>query len=90
MYNVFIFKYIDFISKIKDFSIIDYQYDSSTIIRLNKLNNNIIISNRFNNSAFNISILDAKIKKIYYESSRADLLFRHMYKLYIISKIYDQ
>lgn len=90
MYNVFTFKYIDFMSKIKDFSIIDYQYDSNTIIRLNKLNNNIIISNRFSNSAFNISILDAKIKKLYYGSSGADLLFRHMYKLYIISKIYDQ
>ena len=90
MYNVFIFKYIDFISKIKDFDIIDYQYGSNVIIRLNKLNNNIIISNRFNNKAFNISILDAKIKKIYYGSSGADLLFKHMYKLYIISKIYDQ
>ena len=90
MYNIFIFKYIDFVSKIKDFSIIDYQYDSSTIIRLNKLNNNIIISNRFNNKAFNISILDAKIKKLYYGSSGADLLFKYMYKLYIISKIYDQ
>lgn len=90
MYNVFTFKYIDFMSKIKDFSIIDYQYDSNTIIRLNKLNNNIIISNRFSNSAFNISILDAKIKKLYYGSSGANLLFRHMYKLYIISKIYDQ
>lgn len=90
MYNIFTFKYIDFVSKIKDFNIIDYQYDSNTIIRLNKLNNNIIISNRFNNSAFNISILDAKIKKLYYGPSGADLLFRHMYKLYIISKIYDQ
>lgn len=90
MYNIFTFKYIDLVSKIKDFSIIDYQYDSSTIIRLNKLNNNIIISNRFNNSAFNISILDAKIKKIYYGSFRTDLLFKYMYKLYIISKIYDQ
>lgn len=90
MYNIFIFKYIDFISKIKDFNSIDYQYDSNTIIRLNKLNNNIIISNRFNNSAFNISILDAEIKKLYYGSSGADLLFRHMYKLYIISKVYDQ
>lgn len=90
MYNVFIFKYIDFISKIKDFNIIDYQYGSNVIIRLNKFNNNIIISNRFNNSAFNISILDAKIKKLYYGSSGADLLFRHMYKLYIISKAYDQ
>lgn len=90
MYNIFIFKYTDLVSKIKDFSIIDYQYDSNAIIRLNKLNNNIIISNRFNNSAFNISILDAKIKKLYYGSSEADLLFRHMYKLYIISKIYDQ
>ena len=90
MYNVFIFKYIDLVSKIKDFSIIDYQYDSNAIIRLNKFNNNIIISNRFNNSAFNISILDAKIKKLYYGSSGADLLFRHMYKLYIISKVYDQ
>ena len=90
MYNVFIFKYIDFVFKIKDFSIIDYQYDSSTIIRLNKLNNNIIISNRFSNKAFNISILDAKIKKTYYGFSGADLLFKHMYKLYIISKIYDQ
>nr|DAR73038.1 MAG TPA: hypothetical protein [Caudoviricetes sp.] len=89
MYNIFIFKYIDLVSKIKDFSIIDYQYDSSTIIRLNKLNNNIIISNRFIDKAFNISILDAKIKKLYYGSSGADLLFRHMYKLYIISKIYD-
>lgn len=90
MYNIFTFKYINFASKIKDFSIIDYQYDSSTIIRLNKLNNNIIISNRFSDKAFNISILDAKIKKLYYGSSGADLLFRHMYKLYIISKIYDQ
>lgn len=90
MYNVFIFKYIDFISKIKDFNIIDYQYGPNVIIRLNKLNNNIIISNRFNNSAFNISILDAKIKKLYYGSSESDLLFRHMYKLYIISKVYDQ
>lgn len=90
MYNVFIFKYIDFISKIEDFNIIDYQYDSNVIIRLNKFNNNIIISNRFNNSAFNISILDAKIKKLYYGSSGTDLLFRHMYKLYIISKVYDQ
>lgn len=90
MYNIFTFKYIDLVSKIKDFSIIDYQYDSSAIIRLNKLNNNIIISNRFNNSAFNISILDAKIKKLYYGSSGADLLFKYMYKLYIISKIYDQ
>lgn len=90
MYNIFTFKYIDFVSKIKDFNIIDYQYDSNTIVRLNKLNNNIIISNRFNNSAFNISILDAKIKKLYYGSSGADLLFKHMYKLYIISKIYDQ
>lgn len=90
MYNIFTFKYIDFVSKIKDFNIIDYQYDSNTIIRLNKLNNNIIISNRFNNSAFNIYILDAKIKKLYYGSSGADLLFKHMYKLYIISKIYDQ
>lgn len=90
MYNVFIFKYIDFISKIKDFNIIDYQYGPNVIIRLNKFNNNIIISNRFNNSAFNISILDAKIKKIYYGSPGADLLFRHMYKLYIISKVYDQ
>ena len=90
MYNIFTFKYIDLVSKIKDFSIIDYQYDSSTIIRLNKLNNNIIISNRFSDKAFNISILDAKIKKLYYGSSGADLLFRHMYKLYIISKIYDQ
>lgn len=90
MYNIFTFKYIDFVSKIKDFNIIDYQYDSNTIIRLNKLNNNIIISSRFSNSAFNISILDAKIKKLYYGSSGADLLFRHMYKLYIISKIYDQ
>ncbi len=90
MYNIFTFKYTDLVSKIKDFSIIDYQYDSNAIIRLNKLNNNIIISNRFNNSAFNISILNAKIKKLYYGSSGADLLFRHMYKLYIISKIYDQ
>lgn len=90
MYNIFIFKYTNFISKIKDFNIIDYQYDSNAIIRLNKLNNNIIISNRFNNSAFNISILDTKIKKLYYGSSGADLLFRYMYKLYIISKIYDQ
>lgn len=90
MYNVFIFKYIDFISKIKDFDIIDYQYGSNVIIRLNKFNNNIIISNRFNNSAFNISILDAKIKKLYYGSSGADLLFKYMYKLYIISKVYDQ
>ena len=90
MYNIFTFKYTDLVSKIKDFSIIDYQYDSSTIIRLNKLNNNIIISNRFSDKAFNISILDAKIKKLYYVSSGADLLFRHMYKLYIISKIYDQ
>lgn len=90
MYNIFTFKYIDFVSKIKDFNIIDYQYNSNTIVRLNKLNNNIIISNRFNNSAFNISILDAKIKKLYYGSSGADLLFRHMYKLYIISKVYDQ
>ena len=90
MYNIFTFKYTDLVSKIKDFSIIDYQYDSSTIIRLNKLNNNIIISNRFNNSAFNISILDAKIKKLYYGSFGADLLFKYMYKLYIISKIYDQ
>lgn len=90
MYNFFTFKYINFVFKIKDFSIIDYQYDSNAIIRLNKLNNNIIISNRFNNSAFNISILDAKIKKLYYGSSGADLLFKHMYKLYIISKIYDQ
>lgn len=90
MYNVFIFKYINFVFKIRDFNIIDYQYDSNAIIRLNKLNNNIIISNRFNNSAFNISILDAKIKKLYYGSSGADLLFRYMYKLYIISKIYDQ
>lgn len=90
MYNIFTFKYINFVFKIKDFSIIDYQYDSSAIIRLNKLNNNIIISNRFNNSAFNISILDAKIKKLYYGSSGADLLFKYMYKLYIISKIYDQ
>lgn len=63
MYNIFIFKYINFVSKITDFSIIDYQYGSNTIIRLNKLNNNIIISNRFSNKAFNISILDAKIKK---------------------------
>lgn len=90
MYNIFTFKYTDLVSKIKDFSIIDYQYDSSTIIRLNKLNNNIIISNRFSDKAFNIFILDAKIKKLYYGSSGADLLFRHMYKLYIISKIYDQ
>ena len=90
MYNIFTFKYTDLVSKIKDFSIIDYQYDSNAIIRLNKLNNNIIISNRFNNSAFNISILDAKIKKLYYGSSGADLLFKYMYKLYIISKIYDQ
>lgn len=90
MYNIFTFKYTDLVSKIKDFSIIDYQYDSNAIIRLNKLNNNIIISNRFSDKAFNISILDAKIKKLYYGSSGADLLFRHMYKLYIISKIYDQ
>ena len=90
MYNIFTFKYINFVFKIKDFNIIDYQYDSNAIIRLNKLNNNIIISNRFNNSAFNISILDAKIKKLYYGSSGADLLFKYMYKLYIISKIYDQ
>lgn len=90
MYNIFTFKYINFVFKIKDFNIIDYQYDSNAIIRLNKLNNNIIISNRFNNSAFNISILDAKIKKLYYGSSGADLLFKHMYKLYIMSKIYDQ
>lgn len=90
MYNIFTFKYIDFVSRIKDFNIIDYQYGSNTIIRLNKLNNNIIISNRFSNKAFNISILDAKIKKLYYGSSGSDLLFRHMYKLYIISKIYDQ
>lgn len=90
MYNIFTFKYIDLVSKIKDFSIIDYQYDSNTIIRLNKLNNNIIISNRFSNKAFNISILDAKIKKLYYGSSGADLLFRYMYKLYIINKVYDQ
>ena len=90
MYNIFTFKYTNFASKIKDFNIIDYKYDSSIIIRLNKLNNNIIISNRFSNKAFNISILDAKIKKLYYGSSGADLLFRHMYKLYIISKIYDQ
>ena len=90
MYNIFTFKYTNLVSKIKDFSIIDYQYDSNTIIRLNKLNNNIIISNCFSNSAFNISILDAKIKKLYYGSSGADLLFRHIYKLYIISKIYDQ
>ena len=90
MYNIFTFKYTDLVSKIKDFSIIDYQYDSSTIIRLNKLNNNIIISNRFSDKAFNISILDAKIKKLYYGSSGVDLLFKHMYKLYIISKIYDQ
>lgn len=90
MYNIFIFKYINFVFKIKDFNIIDYQYDSNAIIRLNKLNNNIIISNRFNNSAFNISILDAKIKKLYYGSCEADLLFKYMYKLYIISKIYDQ
>lgn len=90
MYNIFTFKYTDLISKIKDFSIIDYQYGSNTIVRLNKLNNNIIISNRFSDKAFNISILDAKIKKLYCGSSGADLLFRHMYKLYIISKIYDQ
>ena len=90
MYNIFTFKYIDFVFKIKDFNIIDYQYNSNAIVRLNKLNNNIIISNRFNNSAFNISILDAKIKKLYYGSSGADLLFRYMYKLYIISKVYDQ
>lgn len=90
MYNIFTFKYTDLVSKIKDFSIIDYQYDSNAIIRLNKLNNNIIISNRFNNSAFNISILDAKIKKLYYGSYESDLLFKYMYKLYIISKIYDQ
>lgn len=90
MYDIFTFKYTDLISKIKDFSIIDYQYDSNTIIRLNKLNNNIIISNRFSDKAFNISILDAKIKKLYCGSFGADLLFRHMYKLYIISKIYDQ
>ena len=90
MYNIFTFKYINFVFKIRDFNIIDYQYDSNAIIRLNKLNNNIIISNRFNNSAFNISILDAKIKKLYYGSSGADLLFRYMYKLYIISKIYDK
>ena len=90
MYNIFTFKYTNFVFKIKDFNIIDYQYDSNAIIRLNKLNNNIIISNRFNNSAFNISILDAKIKKLYYGSSGADLLFKYMYKLYIISKIYDQ
>lgn len=90
MYNIFTFKYTDLVFKIKDFSIIDYQYDSNAIIRLNKLNNNIIISNRFSDKAFNISILDAKIKKLYYGSSGADLLFRHMYKLYIISKIYDQ
>lgn len=90
MYNIFTFKYTNLVSKIKDFNIIDYQYDSNTIIRLNKLNNNIIISNRFSNKAFNISILDAKIKKLYYGSSGADLLFKHMYKLYIISKIYDQ
>lgn len=45
MYNIFTFKYTDLVSKIKDFSIIDYQYDFNTIIRLNKLNNNIIISN---------------------------------------------
>lgn len=90
MYNIFTFKYTDLVSKIKDFSIIDYQYNSNTIIRLNKLNNNIIISNRFSNKAFNISILDAKIKKLYYGSSGADLLFRYMYKLYIISKVYDQ
>lgn len=90
MYNIFTFKYTDLVSKIKDFSIIDYQYESSTIIRLNKLNNNIIISNRFSNKAFNISILDAKIKKLYYGSSGADLLFKYMYKLYIISKVYDQ
>ena len=90
MYNIFTFKYTNFISKIKDFSIIDYQYGSNTIIRLNKLNNNIIISNRFTDKAFNISILDAKIKKLYYGYSGTDLLFKHMYKLYIISKIYDQ
>ena len=90
MYNFFTFKYINFVFKIKDFNSIDYQYDSNAIIRLNKLNNNIIISNRFNNSAFNISILDAKIKKLYYGSSGEDLLFKHIYKLYIISKIYDQ
>lgn len=90
MYNIFTFKYTDLVSKIKDFNIIDYQYDSNNIIRLNKLNNNIIISNRFNNSAFNISILDAKIKKLYYGSYEADLLFKYMYKLYIISKVYDQ
>lgn len=90
MYNIFTFKYTDLVSKIKDFSIIDYQYDSNTIIRLNKLNNNIIISNRFSNKAFNISILDTKIKKIYYGSYETDLLFKYMYKLYIISKIYDQ
>lgn len=90
MYNIFTFKYTDFVFKIKDFNIIDYQYDSNAIIRLNKLNNDIIISNRFSNKAFNISILDAKIKKLYYGSSGTDLLFRHMYKLYIISKIYDQ
>ena len=90
MYNIFTFKYTDLLSKIKDFSIINYQYDSSIIIRSNKLNNNIIISNRFSDKAFNISILDAKIKKLYYGSSGADLLFIHMYKLYIISKVYDQ
>lgn len=88
MYNIFTFKYTNFVFKIEDFNIIDYQYDSNTIIRLNKFDNNIIISNRFNNSAFNIFILDAKIKKIYYGSS--GLLFKHMYKLYIMSKIYDQ
>ena len=90
MCNIFTFKYINYVSKIEDFNIIDYQYGSNVIIRLNKFNNNIIISNRFNNSAFNISILDAKIKKLYYGFSGTDLLFKHMYKLYIISKVYDQ
>lgn len=88
MYDVFIFKYDKLILKIKDFSIIDYHYDQNIIIRLNKANDQIVISSRFNNSAFSMSTLDIKIKKLYYTFEEENLLFDHMYKLYIMSKIY--
>lgn len=90
MYDIFTFKYTNSALEIKDFSIIDYQYDTRNTIRLNKINNNIVMSNRFNNSAFSMSTLDIKIKKLCYTFEEENILFNHMYKLYIMSKIYDQ
>lgn len=90
MYDNFIFKYNNFALKIKDFNIIDYQYDIDIIIRLNKVNDQITISNRFNDKAYSMCTLDIKTKRMCYTFNKQNILFSHMYKLYIISKIYDQ